>query len=332
MRVEGELNLLFTGVGRRVELIRAFQRAYASLGIRGTIVAVDTDPLAPAFQAVHKSYVVPRSDAPEYVPTLLKICEEEGIDLLFPLIDPDVPVLAPHRDLFLRVGTRLVVVSPEVADLVTDKYNTGLFFARLGLPTPATWLPGEVDPESLHYPLFIKPRRGSGSRYAFRVGTSKELEFFLGYVPEPIIQEYIPGPQIATDVIVGLDGEILGAGSRRILEMRCGDVAKAVTVYVPDILEASVKIVSALQAIGPVVGPINIQCLLKGGFPYFTEINARFAGGSPLNIAAGVDSPRWLLAMAAGLSVDRPPLGSYEEGLVWVRYDESFYLRGGFHG
>ncbi|HHH82980.1 MAG TPA: hypothetical protein ENL35_08315, partial [Chloroflexi bacterium] len=43
-----EINLLFTSVGRRVELMNAFREAYARLGLRGRLVAPDTDPLAPA--------------------------------------------------------------------------------------------------------------------------------------------------------------------------------------------------------------------------------------------------------------------------------------------
>ena len=41
------VNILFTSVGRRVELVRAFRRAYERLKLAGRIVAVDIDPLAP---------------------------------------------------------------------------------------------------------------------------------------------------------------------------------------------------------------------------------------------------------------------------------------------
>ena len=56
-------------------------------------------------------------------------------------------------------------------------------------------------------------------------------------------------------------------------------------------------------------------------------MNARFGGGAPLGFAAGVESPRWLLAHAAGLPLELPPLGSYEQGLYMTRYDESFFIR-----
>ena len=65
---------------------------------------------------------------------------------------------------------------------------------------------------------------------------------------------------------------------------------------------------------------------MKNGTPQFTEINARFGGGAPLGIASGCDAPRWLLAQAAGLSVDIPPLGSYKVGLYVTRFDDSFFV------
>lgn len=44
------------------------------------------------------------------------------------------------------------------------------------------------------------------------------------------------------------------------------------------------------------------------------------------NAAAGCDGPRWLLAQAAGIPIDIPPLGSYEVGLSMTRFDESIFL------
>ncbi len=66
--------------------------------------------------------------------------------------------------------------------------------------------------------------------------------------------------------------------------------------------------------------------MFRDGQAYFTEINARFGGGLPLGIAAGVPSPRWYLAAAAGMQVEPPPLGSYQAGLYLTRYDQSHFL------
>jgi carbamoyl-phosphate synthase large subunit len=149
-----------------------------------------------------------------------------------------------------------------------------------------------------------------------------ELAFFLRHVQDPIVQEFLPGPEITTDVICGLNGELLGAVSRKRLEVRSGEVTKGVTISDRRILDACALIARHL----PAIGPITVQCMMKDDAPHFTEINARFGGGMPLGVAAGVDSPRWLLAQAAGLPVHIPPLGSYKVGLYFTRCDRSFYI------
>jgi len=316
------VNTLFTSVGRRVELMRAFQRAYDALGIEGKIVATDMDPLAPALQVVDSPHIVPRLDSQDYIPTLTEICRREGIDLIFPLIDPDIPVLAAHRSVIESTGARVAVVSVEAAAMTADKWQTTHFFQNLDLPAPRSWLPNQVSADDLAFPVFIKPRRGSAAQHTFEVRNARDLDFFVGYVPDPIIQEYLPGPEITSDVVCDLHGDVLGVVSRQRIEVRWGEVAKGVTIHDWAITTACVKIAQAL----PAVGPITVQCMMKGGVPHFTEINARLGGGAPLGVAAGADYPRWLLARAAGIDIEIPSLGTYRSGLYMTRFDDSFFL------
>lgn len=321
-RPASAINVLFTSVGRRVELIRCFRRAYRTLGLDGNIVGLDIDPLAPALQAVDRPYLVPRLSSPDYVPTLAEICQREGIALIFPLIDEDIPGLIRHRELIEASGARISVVPAQAAQVTADKWRTTQFFRSLDLATPATWLPRDFDPASANYPLFLKPRNGNGGKHTHRVDNARELTFFLDYVPDPLIQELLPGPEITNDVVCDLDGTLLGIVSRQRIEVRNGEVAKGVTVRDPGVLAACVRIARAL----PAVGPITVQCMMRDGVPHFTEINARLGGGIPLAIAAGVDAPLLLLTRAAGLPIDIPALGSYQTGLYLTRFDDSFLL------
>lgn len=316
------VNILFTSVGRRVELLRLFKEAYTELGLKGSIIAVDCDPLAPALRVANRAYIVPRVSDPDYVPTLVRICKQENVKLVFPLIDPDIPILAEHRQEIESTGARVVVVSAEAARITRDKWLTYKFFCELGVPTPRSWLPSQVGPHDLPYPVFLKPRFGSAGKQAFKVNNLDELGFLLERTPDPIIQEFLPGPEITNDIVCDFDGNILGVVSRERIEVRSGEVAKGRTVYYPEIIEYCVMIANELKAIGP----ITVQCILREGRPYFTEINARFGGGAPLGIRAGMKSPHWLLALANGLDIHIPPLGTYQTGLYFTRYDESFFL------
>lgn len=313
--------MLFSGVGRRVELLRSFKAAYEELGIDGRVVAVDIDPLAPALREADSAYIVPRLADPDSVSTLAEVCRREEVGLIFPLIDEGMPVLAAGRRELEETGARLVMVPEGALATTVDKLLTCQLFKRVGVPVPATWLPSEARRTSLSYPVFVKPRSGSASKGAAPARDERELAYFLDYVPDPIVQEYLPGPEITNDVVCDFDGNVLSVVSRQRIEVREGEVAKGVTIYDPEIIESCVRIAKGLEAIGP----ITVQCLLRDGRPHFTEVNPRFGGGLPLAIAAGVPVPRWLLAIAAGRSVAVPPLGTYTTGLHITRFDDSFF-------
>ena len=319
------VNVLFTGVGRRVELVRAFRAAYAELGLEGRILGVDIDPLAPALGECDEVFMVPRTDEPHYVSALVELCARERIALILPLIDPDIPVLAAHRDELDATGARALVLPGDAAVTVSDKRATADFFAGIDVPAPACWTSEEAEAAAdLPFPVFVKPRFGSAGEHAHRAADRAELDFWFAHAPEPVVQEHIPGPEITSDVLCLEDGRASAVVSRRRIEVRTGEVSKGVTVHDADIVRHCVRIAEALEA----RGPITVQCLLReDGEPAFTEVNARFGGGAPLGFAAGMRSPQWLLAQAAGMAVDLPELGAYEVGLYMTRYDESLFLR-----
>jgi len=319
----GPVNLLLVDVGRRVELVRLFRQALAEAGLSGRILGTDVDPLAPALQVADARFIIPRVDDPAFVPALIEICRDESATLAFPLIDPAIPPLAARRDEFEAVGTRLAVVPAEAAETTHDKWKFNRWLRTHGFATPETWLPEDL-PAKPPFPLFVKPRFGSAGRHSFRVEDGQELDFYLRRVEQPVVQEFIDGPEVTNDVFCGLDGQLWAVVSRRRIEVRWGEVHKGVTERDDGLLAACAAMARQLRA----VGPITIQCLMQAGQPRFTEINARFAGGMPLAVAAGVPAPLWYVQQAAGRAVDPPPLGSYRQGIYLTRYDESFFLQG----
>ena len=317
-----DITILFTSVGRRVELLNLFRDAYRSLGLNGRIIGMDIDPLAPALSVADDHYIVPRLDDPAFGSQLMEICRREKVDLVFPTIDPDIPMLARYRTELKRIGSQALVVCPEAAAVAADKWKTAKFFQSLDINTPRCWLPADLESLSPQFPLFIKPRYGSASKNAFKVRNAQELAFFADYVSDPIVQEFIEGCEITNDVVCDLHGEVIAVVSRKRIEVRSGEVAKGMTVYDPQITETCIRIASGLQA----VGPVTVQCIVKDGQPYFTEINARVGGGAPLGVRAGVDWPRWLLAQATGQKLAPLPVGTYQTGLCMSRFDDSIFL------
>lgn len=316
------LNILFTSVGRRIELLHAFRDAFVNLNFTGKICVTDIDPLAPALREADNYFLVPRTGTHGFIQHIVEICRIEKINLVFPLLDPDIPALANNRQQIEATGAKVVTVPEASAKIVSDKWATYQFFKMHGVPAPKTWLPRNVNTTNLSYPAFIKPRFGSAAKGVFKINNEKELLFYSESIEKPLIQEYLPGSEITNDVICDFEGQVLAVISRQRIEVRGGEVLKGVTVFDQEIADGCIKIAKALK----VIGPITVQCILKNNRPYFTEVNARYGGGAPLGIAAGVPSPKWYLQMAIGQKIIPPPLGSYKLNLHITRFDNAFFL------
>src|SRR5262249_60540922 len=128
--------VLFTSAVRRVVLQRSVLRAIESLGSVGRIFAVYVDPLAHAMRVADRAYIVPRLDAPDYIPTLAEICRRERVDIVFPLIDPDVPVLAGARATLEATGARLAVVPATAGPIAAANGQTHPGVPKTARATP----------------------------------------------------------------------------------------------------------------------------------------------------------------------------------------------------
>ena len=74
-----------------------------------------------------------------------------------------------------------------------------------------------------------------------------------------------------------------------------------------------------------IVGPCNVQLIRNDDGMFFTEVNDRFsAGGLPLTVAAGANTPLMLLKMALGMPVE--PVASYHIDLVMARYLTEMFM------
>ncbi|MDB4372200.1 ATP-grasp domain-containing protein [Mariniblastus sp.] len=308
--------------------MRAFRKSILDLKLKCEILATDIDGLAPAIQEIDRHFLICKNTDPQFIPSLLEICKNEKVSVVFPLIDPDIPILANAAEQFNAIGVRVAVVNSRAAEISADKWKTFDFFNQLNLPTPVSWLPDRPPETKPTFPFFIKPRRGSAATNTFQVRNQDELDFLKKYVPDPIIQEHLPGPEITSDIICDFDGRVLAVVSRQRIAVRGGEVVKGVTLHNPTIDQACHKIAAAL----PACGPITAQCMMKNGTPHFIEINARMGGGLPLGIAAGVRIPEILLQVAAGQNVTPIEPGAYEIGLQMTRFDDSFFIAMGTHG
>jgi carbamoyl-phosphate synthase large subunit len=313
--------ILFTAIGRRVELLNTFADSFRNRKIGLKLLGADLNPaLAPAARFVDQFFAVPRYNDPDYVKRLIDLCAKEEVDLLIPLYEPEFGLLNAHREDFKTVGAALLLSEREVLDICSDKYQTYQFFSRIPVRTPQTWLAGQVPP-GVNLPLLAKPRCGMGSAGIRKVESRTELDA-LPKGEKLLIQEYIAGTEYTLDVLSDWYGNVIAVVPRQRLEVRGGEVVKSRTVRNQRLIDAGARVAAKLGG----AGPLNLQCIVKEDDIYWIEINPRLGGGVPLSYAAGVDYPRLIYRMVQGMPVV-PIIGQFEENLMMLRYDQSVFVK-----
>lgn len=310
-------SLLFTSAGRRDYLIEYFVDA---LGGQGRVHVGNSDSLCSAFAAGDAHVVTPPIHSPEYLPFLRDYCRREGIGAILPLLDIDVAVLSSARADFAEQDVRLIVPTPETAELCNDKWRTSEFLRAAGISTPRTYLDLEsalaaVAHGEVAFPLIIKPRWGMGSIGLMQAEDADELgllfqlvrrRIFSSYLrfesasaPDAcvLIQERAAGTEFGLDVLNDLTGRHVVTVAKRKLAMRSGETDAATTEDRPD-LHVLGKRLSEL--IGH-LGNLDVDAFVDGSHLSVLELNCRFGGGYPFTHAAGANFPAAIVAWLRGL-------------------------------
>jgi carbamoyl-phosphate synthase large subunit len=316
------LNVLITAASRRVALVRAFRRALAPPG-GGTVVVTDVNPLSPAIYAADRAYRVPMASDAAYIDAVLAICLAERIGLVVPTIDDELTPFALAAPAFRAAGVMVAVSCSGTIAVCNDKYATCRTLSAAGVAAAASFLPGELS-AAPKLPLFVKPRFGRGSVGAYMISTARELAFFVDYVQDPVVQEYLDGPEFTIDMLCDFLGRPLSIVPRERVLIRAGVTDRGRTVKDPRLMDLAVSCAAALGF----AGPVNIQCRMVDGRPIVFEINPRFSGGIPLTIEAGADFPRLLVQLALGRRV-APSIGRFRDNVWMTNYETSVFLEDG---
>ena len=319
-----QLRALFTCVGRRVELLNAFTQAGKRLGIRLVIHAADASRLAPALRKADKPHVLPRLSSNGYSNALQDLVRREKIDLLVPLIDLELLAVAAAADRLAELGCCALISSERVVRTCRDKMATFQALRTAGIDTPDTWLLEATVTRTRHsFPYFLKPRSGSAAMGNFVVRNLDELLLLGRRVHEPIVQEFVEGTEHTLDVYTGFDGKPRCVVPRRRLEVRGGEVSKALVVKDPALMAVGR---SVAEMLGECRGVVTIQCIATPqGRIRVIEVNPRFGGGVPLAIKAGADFPRWILSELIGRKPRIDAMG-FRDDVAMLRFDDSVFV------
>lgn len=284
---------------------------------RATFLAIgDMDTLNATKAFVDDFVQLPRASDPDFGRACVAAVKSLKIDLFIPLIvEAEFLPLDAVREEFVGSGCRLWVPDREIVQSAGDKLAFARFLSRHGIPGPQTheYTDGFV-PE--RFPVYLKPRRGSGSVGTMRVESLHTLREAAAGRANLIVQEAVGGREFTVDCFASEPGTVVAAVPRERIAIKAGVSVKGRT-YRNDTIE---RIASEVVAKTGMVGPANVQGMLHddGSFSII-EMNPRFSGTLALTTAAGINYASLLLDVVEGKPI--PDMrGKHRPDVSMVRY------------
>lgn len=314
-------NILFCSVGRRAKLLKNFRESMEGCG---KLIATDMSPVAPALFFADETYLVPRITDPNYSQTVIDICHKSQVKAITTLIDPEIEILAKHRDDLLQLGILPLCPAAWTAHLCFDKYEMYKYLHSKGVRTVLTYNTFEsfkvgLSNGEISFPVFMKPISGSGSIGIGKCNNMEEVEekWNDGKFTY-IIQELMTGGDCDADVYVDcFSHKPVAIFSKKKIESRIGGASKTIS-YKDDKLFSFVEEVCSVLELN---GPCDMDFFIKDGEYYLSEINPRFGGAYLHAYGAGVDFIKLILNNIDGKE-NHSIIGQYDEDIIMMMYDD----------
>ena len=315
-------NILITSAGKRVVLVRIFQKTLKELGLDGKVYTADMKPeMSPAGYVSEECIGVPRCTSPDYVDTLLQICQEKQIRVVVPTIDTELQVLAENRARFESQGVHLIVSDTSFIKVCGDKRLTDSLFDKLRIAVPK-----HFDKAHVSFPMFAKPYDGSLSMNTHVIKSEEELTPDILEDPKLLFMEYIDKKEYkeyTVDMYYGIDGQVKGIVPRERLEVRAGEINKGITRKnsIVDFLKERMATMEGVR------GCICLQLFFRASDQDIKgiEINPRFGGGFPLSYYANANFVEYVLREYL-LNEQIPYSDDWLDHTLMLRYDDDVII------
>ena len=250
---------------------------------------------------------------------------ERSIDIVVPTIDTELLALAGAKASFAGIGTHVVVSSFDAVRVARDKWLTATTLAAHAVPTPHTMLLDTAldKPSEMPGPVMLKPRDGSNSKGLVRLASLEDHSSREFPHESYVAQHLCEGPEYTVNCFVSRTGKLVAAVPHRRIEVRGGEVAKALTQRRTDLCELAPMIATAMPGLE---GPFCFQAIVTEEGPQVIEVNARFGGGYPVAHEAGARFGQWL--MEEHLGIPSSASDDWESDLLMLRHDAAVFARG----
>lgn len=290
--------------GSAVAIIRSFNRK----GWR--VIAASADPLSPGFHSrhTHRSVVYPSpvTAADQFTQTMLHTVQQYGVDLLIPVTDEVIILLAHERQRF-EERCQIAMPATHILDVTRNKLRTMELARALDVPTPIT-VAVETTEEAvacardLKWPIVLKPAFSrkfdpqSGKIEKYSVSYANDMKTLVesmqaheGQCPV-LLQEYYAGVGQGVELLAYKGQPLAAFQHRRLCEIPVQGGASALRESVPldpILFEYARCLTEAMNW----TGLLMVEFKVGEQGAKLMEINGRVWGSLPLPVASGMDFP-----------------------------------------
>lgn len=314
------MNILILSCGTRNKIVQYFKK---SLNGIGTIVCADMSKTAPALYEGDKYYIVPCITEIGYMDVIFNICKQEKITAVLSLIDPELSLLAAHREHFKKIGVTIIGSSYELCKMSLNKMDMYNWLISHGYRTARSYINKndfykDIDTGCIKYPVFVKPVNGSASLHISKVEDKETIEILFAHHNELMIQEFLEGQEIGADVYIDMiTGNVVSIFTKKKLVMRAGETDKSVSFK----NEKLFSLIEVFVKDAGYMGEIDIDIFEIDGKYYISEVNPRFGGGYPHAHECGCDHVNLIINNIKGIA-NNPNIGQYQENQYMMKYNE----------
>jgi carbamoyl-phosphate synthase large subunit len=261
-----------------------------------------------------KVLTLPACKAENYAASLQEIILSENIDIVLPIAEPELRMLAQKKSYSYFLDKTLICANIEALEIGFDKYATIEFLKANHLPFPETNIISNVIEPQL--PCILKSRNGSGSKSVFIIETMVDFIFYKKKYPDFIIQELLKNgeEEYTCGVFRSIKGEIRTIIYKR--KLTGGFSGYGIVVEDEKINSLLIKVAEGLN----LRGSINIQLRMDEKGPCIFEINPRFSSTVRFRHMMGFEDVIWSIQDALKMELSKyvkPNIGTeFYKGFV----------------
>lgn len=284
------------------------------------LFGIDIDELNPSKFFLDGFFIVPKLQEEEkFIKYLIEILNKEKIDIYIPTLSKEIRVISKYEKK-IRENTRSkFLVSPyESIKELENKERCYKNLKILNIKVPELY----EKIEELRFPVFMKPKYGSGSKNSMKIYNLDEYKFYTQKYNDVFFMENLEGKEYTIDTYFDKEGKLISYNQRERIKSNGGAVVITKNNYDYDFKNIILK----LSKNYIIKGCANFQFIMQNGTPYLIDINLRFAsGGLPLSIKSGLNIIELLIKDLYNIEFEEKDYKVDKKERTMYRYYEEFF-------